>query len=111
AGCGQFQSEFLLSDLCEKGMRQGHEYACAIAGISFETTTPAVIHARIQMVSVQHDLVTGAALDVSDETDAAGVFLHARIIKAGFRWIAEFKGYTGSATHKSTGLICSSVHY
>ena len=77
----QLAAEFSSGYLAEESVGQANQDAGAIAGIGFESAAAAVIHARIDMEGVEHDLVAGPALDIRHQADAAGILFQRGVIK------------------------------
>ena len=73
-------------------MGQGHQDAGAVTGVGFESTAATVAHAGINMMGIQHDLVTGLPLNVGDKTDTTGILFHGWIVQPGFLRVAKFQG-------------------
>jgi hypothetical protein len=80
-------------------MRQRHQNAGTVTGIRLKAAAPAVIHPRIQVISIKHNLVTGSSLDVRNESYAAGVFLVCRIVQAGLLRKAKLMLGLGLISH------------
>ena len=58
----------------------GHN-ACAIASIGLVAHTAAMLHATVHGKGILQDSMAGSALDVTDKTNAAAVFLVGWIVK------------------------------
>ena len=80
----QFHTEVLFCNPAQKFIRQAGQDAGAVTGVGFTAAAAAVYHALQDMVSIEHDLVTGFTLDMSHETDATTVLLLRRIVKTLF---------------------------
>ena len=78
---GQIDAEFSFGDFVEKAVGQGHQYAGSVAGVCLEAAASAVVHAGIQVIGIQHDLMAGLALYICNESNAAGIFF--------LRWVIE----------------------
>ena len=51
-----------------------------------------VIHAGVEVVGIQHNLMTGHSLDIGHEAHATGVFLISWVVQSGLFRKAEFQG-------------------
>jgi hypothetical protein len=65
-GGGELGIEVQFCNLLEETVGQGHQYAGAVTGVGFESTAATVAHAGINMMGIQHDLVTGLPLNIGD---------------------------------------------
>ena len=99
ARAGQSCLEVIQSNVRKKRMRQRHQNAGTVAGIRFKAATSAVIHPRIQVICIKHNLVTGSSLDVRNESYAAGVFLVCRIVQTGLLRKAKLMLGLGLISH------------
>ena len=70
SGWGQVLVQFIFRDLVKEAVWQCHQNTGTVTSIRLEATATAVIHARIEVVGVQHNLVAGLALDIGDKTHA-----------------------------------------
>ncbi len=84
AGFWQLGVQLVPGYLLEEAVGQPHEDTRAVAGVGFESATAAVVHAGIQVVGVQHNLVAGNTLDIGDKPHATGVFLVGGVVKSNF---------------------------
>ena len=78
--CWQFDAQ-LARHSAKETMGQGGKHASAIAGVFFKPAAATMIHARIDMMCVEHDLMTRLALDIGDKTYTARVFFLRRVIE------------------------------
>ncbi len=91
--------ELVLSNFGEERVWQCHQDAGAVAGVGFKAATTSVIHAGVEVVGVQHDLVTWATFDVCNKAYAAGIFLVGRVIQSGLLRKAKHVGVLGLISH------------
>src|SRR5262245_2696182 len=72
--------------LSQEFVRDLDEDACAVAGLGIGTDSATVLEITEYAEGVRHDLVSLAALQISDEADAAGVVLEAGVEETLSRW-------------------------
>ncbi len=106
--CG---GQLLTGNVGKKGVGQRHQDTGAVTGVGFKATAAAVIHARVQVIGVQHDLMTGATFNVCNKTDAAGVFFTRRVIESVLFREAKLVGVLGLISHKSLSLVMSLCYF
>ena len=80
-GLGQGEAEF-GAFLEEEGMGHLGDDARAIAGILFGSRCSAMLEIDEDLDTLGHDVVGFLALDMDDETDAAGVMLVRAVVQA-----------------------------
>ena len=71
----------LRGDVAEEAVGQGHENTRTVARVSLKSAASAMIHARIQMVGVEHNLVARFTFNIGDEANTAGVLLLGRVVE------------------------------
>ena len=80
-------------------MRQCHQYSGTITSVSLKSAATTVVHAGIEVVGIQHDLMTGATLDICNKAYAAGIFLVSRVVQSGLVRKAKLLGVLGLISH------------
>ena len=70
SGWGKVLVQFIFRDLVKEAVWQRHQNTGTVTSIRLEATATAVIHARIKVIGVQHDLVAGLALNIGNKTHA-----------------------------------------
>ena len=72
----------LAAHFLVEGVRHLDQHAGAIAGVGFRTAGAAMIEILQDLQRLLQDPMRPAALDVDDETDAAGIVLEARVVES-----------------------------
>ena len=67
-------------------MRDLHENPGSVSRVGLATTGAAMVEVNEHAQTLLDDFVGLASLDINHETDATGVMLEPRIVKALFRW-------------------------
>ena len=65
-------------------MWQGHQDTGSVTGVGLETTASTVVHAGIEVIGIEHDLVAGNPLDVGYKPNATGILLIGGVIQSLF---------------------------
>ena len=86
APLGQLAAESVPCEAREQLVRQGREYAGAVAGIGLVADAAAVFHGAVDVLGVVENAAAGTPLDVAHEADAAALVLEPRIVEPLGRW-------------------------